>query len=117
MSPYIIPGLKGIKLPIYAFMSKTTPEKIIEVTCDVLNLKLEDISKKCRHRQVVEARHIICYILVKKIGMTLDKVGKEYMGGRDHSTVINSIKKFGNLYDTEEEFRNKVYNIMSNIVV
>lgn len=117
MNPYIIPGLKGAKLPIQIFMNKTTPNRIIEVTCDILQIDKELVAKKGRSRQIAEARHIISYIFVKKLGMTLDKVGKEYLGGRDHSTVINSIRKFNNLYETEDEFKNKVYSIMSNIVI
>lgn len=117
MNAYIIPGLKGARLPVKLFLDKTTPEKVVKATCEALNIDRSDVVGKTRKKEVVEARHIISFILVKKVGLTLKRVGQYYLGGRDHTTVINSIKKFDNLYQTEEGFRAKVYTITNNISI
>lgn len=117
MNAYIIPGLRGAKLPVHLFLNKTTPERVVRATCEVLNVERDDLVGKTRKKEVVEARHIISFILVKRVGLTLKRVGQYYLGGRDHTTVINSIKKFDNLYETEETFRAKVYTITNNISI
>jgi chromosomal replication initiation ATPase DnaA len=50
------------------------------------------------------------------MGMTLKAVGIEVLGGRDHTTVINSIKKFSNLYETEELFKENSNLIVENLM-
>lgn len=115
MNAYIIPGIRGAKLPVNLFLNRTTAERVVRATCDVLNVDINDLIGKTRKKEVVEARHIISFILVKRVGLTLKTVGQLYLGGRDHTTIINSLKKFDNLYDTEESFRDKVYTITGNI--
>ena len=107
MNPYIIPGLKQTKIPSKYFMisSNISPEKVIVEVCQHYNVEPNRLTTKCRKRDVAFARHTICWIFVRKLGMTLGKVGREYLGGRDHSTVINSTKVFQNMYDTDENFR------------
>lgn len=117
MNPYVFPGLKGTRLQVQFFLKETTPEKLIEATCEVLNIEHKQLVGKTRKREVVEARHIISFILVKKAGMTLEKVGMKYLGGRDHSTVINSLRQFNALYDTEEQFQKKFYSVLNNISI
>ena len=116
-NPYTFPGLRGAKIPVQLFVYKTPPEKIIKVACEVLGVEYHAFVGKGRRKEVCEARHIVSYILVKKLYMTLERVGSEYLGKRDHTTVINSIRKFNNLYDTEEDFRNKVHIILDNVNV
>jgi chromosomal replication initiator protein len=117
LNPYTFPGLKGAKIPVQLFVKKTPPNKIIKTTCEVLSIEIDDFMGKNRKKDVCEARHIVCYILVKKLGLTLGNTGLKYLGNRDHSTVINSIRKFNNLYETEESFRNKVHLILDNVNV
>ena len=61
-------------------------------------------------------RHFVSWFLVKQMGMTLKSVGVEVLGGRDHTTVINSIKKFSNLYETEELFKENSNLIVENLM-
>ena len=54
-----------------------------------------------RKKQYAEARHIICDILHNHVQCTLREIG-ELLGGRDHTTVINSINKIKDwCYDTD----------------
>jgi chromosomal replication initiator protein len=116
-NPYTFPGLKGAKIPVQLFVNKTPPDDIIKIACRVLCVEIDDFLSKNRKKEISEARHIVSYLLVKKLGITLEKTGAAYLGNRDHTTVINSLRKFNNLYDTEEDFRNKVHIILDNINV
>lgn len=72
---------------------------------------VKSIKHKTRLRVVVELRHIFCYI-AKSMGYNLISIGK-YLNDRDHTTVINSITKFKNLFDTNDEGFMEKYEIIS----
>lgn len=74
------------------------------------NLKL---SSSSRIRPLSELRFIFFY-LAKRFGYTLQTIGN-YAGGRDHTTVIHGIQTFNNLYQVDEDFRNKANTIISEI--
>jgi chromosomal replication initiator protein len=47
-------------------------------------------------------------------GYSLKKIG-EFVGGRDHTTVIHSIREYKNRYQNEEHYRSMVNNIYNKI--
>lgn len=116
MNAYVIPGLRGAKIPPKYFSLYVTSDDVIEAVCENYNVSVNQIKSKNRHRRLVEARHVISWVLVKKIGMTLSEVGKKYLGGRDHTTVINSLSRFNDIYDTEEEFKNKADELIEKLM-
>lgn len=118
MNPYVIPGLKGVKVPAkyFAMSYKIKSEDIIDAVCETYCVSNEDIKGKSRKRDVVEARHVISWVLVKKMGMTLSEVGRTFLGGRDHTTVISSINRYSNLYDTEEAFKSKADELIERLI-
>lgn len=81
--------------------------KIIEVVNDVFGT---DCREKTRRKRVVYARHCVCYLLRQYTRMTLEEIA-ESVGNCDHSTVVNSIKVFHNLNDTDPEYTSKVAEI------
>lgn len=118
MNPYAIPGLKGIKIPPGYFASKMglTADVVVDCVCEVMEVSKALIPKKTRKRHIVEARHFIGWFLVKKKGMTLSSVGKNVLGGRDHTTIINNLEAFQNLYDTDDMFRAKADSIIDKLI-
>lgn len=117
MNPYTFPGLKNVKIPPRYFYMKrdVSVNKIVNTVCDVFGVETKDIKGKTRCRVVSDSRKAISFILHKKIGMTLESVGKEVMGGRDHTTIINCIKKYNELYMCDDEFKYKVDNVISKL--
>lgn len=67
-------------------------------------------TEQTRRKKVVYARHAACFFLREFTTMTLEDISNS-MGNKDHSTVINSIKVFKNLIETDEDYKNKVDNI------
>lgn len=68
---------------------------------------------KVRKREIVELRCIYCY-LAKSMGYSLNDIGKE-IGGRDHTTVIHSLKTFRDLMEISDIFRQKYDYVFSRI--
>ncbi|MBT4594462.1 chromosomal replication initiator protein DnaA [bacterium] len=72
------------------------------------NLSVDDIRSKKRDRQVTAARQETIYLMKKMTNATLRTIG-EYLGGRDHSTVIYAANKI------EKEIK-KDKNLVSSLV-
>jgi len=118
MNSYVIPGLKHRDVTKQYFVQKRgiPIQVVIEEACKVFNADPEKIPKKTRAQEVVNVRHFVSWFLVKQMGMTLKAVGVDVLGGRDHTTVINSIRKFSNLYETEEMFKENSNLIVENLM-
>lgn len=117
MNAYVIPGLKHREVTKQYFVQRRGMpiQVIINESCKVFDADPSDIVKKSRAQRVVNARHFVSWFLVKNMGMSLSSVGRDVLGGRDHSTIINSIKKFSNLYETEDLFKYKADLIVENL--
>jgi glycerol-3-phosphate dehydrogenase len=79
------------------FLNKAKPTYIIvrEVLFAVAEkhgVTPEDICSARRNLVVVLARHEVCYRLRKETPWSLPRIG-QYLGGKDHATVINGIRK------------------------
>ena len=118
MNPYVIPGLKHRDVTKQYFVQKRgIPIRVvIEEACKVFNADPDNIDRRTRAQEIVNVRHFVSWFLVKQMGMTLKAVGIEVLGGRDHTTVINSIRKFSNLYETEELFKENSNLIVENLM-
>jgi len=118
MNAYVIPGLRGVKVPAkyFAMSYKIKSEDVITAVCETYDVTVDQLRGKDRSRGIVEARHVTCWMLVKKMGMTLSEVGKTFLGGRDHTTVMSSIKRFNDIYETEDQFREKVDALVDNLM-
>jgi len=77
------------------------------------SLKKKGLAAKDRYRNIVELRCIFFFI-GRSMRYNLKQLGN-YMGGRDHTTVIHGINTFRNLYETDASFRSKYYLIINHI--
>lgn len=66
-----------------------------------------------RKREVVELRNIFC-ALARMMRFTCVTVG-QFLGGRDHTTVLHNVGTFNNLIETSESFREKYFLILTHI--
>jgi hypothetical protein len=71
------------------------------------------LDSRHRARPLVELRFIFFYI-ARTMRYDLTTIGK-YLKKRDHSTVIHGLTTFGNLYQTNEQFRQKYHTIINKI--
>lgn len=72
----------------------------LRVVSEVFGIEPEEIKGRSRLRNIVIARHAYCHLSSSLDPMgTLGRIGESI--GRDHSTVINSIKKCNDLRETD----------------
>ncbi len=70
--------------------SALTPEKIMASVAEQCGVTLEDITGKSQAREAVIPRQIAMYLIRKHLKIPYMKIGDIF--GRDHSTVMSSIK-------------------------
>lgn len=78
-------------------------KEIMGLVCKSYSVTEKDLTGPSRLKPIAHARHAFCYLCVKLDPMiTLKQVGN--LVGRDHSTIINSIKKCDDLRLTDYYF-------------
>ena len=84
------------------------PELIFQVVSDVYGIDRERLFKDCNRRPLPEARMVCFLITMNLFNFTCIRVGM--LTSRDHSTVLNGIKKIKQLASVDE-------NVLSSIML
>lgn len=84
-----------------------TPAGIIMTVARYFSLPPEDISGKNRDRKTALARHIAIMLCRELLGLSLVQTGRVF-SGRDHSSVLYSIKKIKQLQASDKDMHNQV---------
>ena len=69
-----------------------TIDKIQKIVSDAFRIKVSDLKSKNRQKQIVTARQIGMKLVQKYLKKTLKDIGRAF-GGKDHTTVLNNIRK------------------------
>ena len=91
-----------------------SPSVIISYICKYFNLEEDVIRGQSRSRDIVNARQIAMYLIRRMTGLSLDVIGKEF-DGRDHTTVLHSLRKTEKQMQTDPSFAELVKSITTNI--
>ncbi len=71
---------------------EVTPDLILQIVSDHLNIQAIDILGQKRNKEIANARQIVMYLCRNMTSTPLQQIGK-FLGGRDHTTVIHGIEK------------------------
>lgn len=96
---------------------KTTrihPDDIIKHVCDFYNIKQTQIKGPKRDASLVRARQVAMYLLKKELGLTLVEIGN-YLGGRDHTTIMHGLSKVENLVVSNSPLSEDIVGITSTL--
>lgn len=81
--------------------------KIINIVADFYAVSPESIKGLSRKKDVLKARHIVCYLARKKNHLSYPKIGS-FLNGRDHSTIMNAYKKISIKVFKSDNLRNEI---------
>ncbi len=84
-----------------------SPERIREVVAGRWRVRPEALSSKRRTKDLTVPRQVAMYLIKEALGISLVHIG-ELFGGRDHSTVIHSIRKVEEEMERDPAFKKKV---------
>ncbi len=82
-------------------------QNIKKLVAEHFELSLEKLQSSTRKRNIVIARQLSMYLAKNYTNNSLKSIGSEF-GGKDHSTVIYSIKAVQDLMDTDLLFKDTV---------
>lgn len=77
---------------------------LTDIVCEVYEVDRSLIFSKNRKRELVDARHALAYFLRKTTKHSFAIIGKimaSPMRKRDHATILNSVKVYNDLLDTD----------------
>jgi len=91
-----------------------TTDTIIEETAKYYMQTAEDVKGQSRVADTALARQIAMYMIRKLTNLSLKDIGSVF-DGRDHSTVLTSVRKVEKKIRDEADFSNIIRDITSNI--
>ncbi len=91
-----------------------TVELIIKEVSNHFSIKTSDIKSSRRIKSIMQPRQIAIYLSRKLTDFSLVSIGEKF-GGKDHTTVIHSIKKVEEEIKVNKEFKSVVEQIESRI--
>ena len=91
-----------------AIKERIDPEYVLALIAAHLGVTVEDIKRHCKEAWIIDQRHAACAYLKFRHKMGLKKIG-ELIGGRDHSTITNSIQKHNLWMKNNKPYRD-LYN-------
>ena len=89
--------------------SKVTAKKVIEMISTQYGVSVTDMKSKKRQKKIVETRQIAMYLLKNndELDLSLTAIGGLF-GGKDHSTVISSIRKIDKKTKEDVAFKKEI---------
>ena len=91
-----------------------TPDNILDYISKYYGIEKEIICGQQRVKDAVAARQIAMYLMRNLTNLPLKEIGEEF-GGRNHATVLSSIRKVEELLKSDPEISATVRDITSNI--
>ena len=83
------------------------PEAIRNHVAEVWGTKGDALASRGRTRKVMVPRQVAMFLIRELLGTSLQQIGRVF-GGRDHSTVIHSIRKVEERLNSDDAFRAQV---------
>ena len=81
---------------------------ILKEICYTCGVSIQDIQAPNKgKREISDARHIAATLIQKYSTLSYDNIGKKFLGGRDHSTIIHSLRATQSLLAFNKEFKAK----------
>lgn len=93
---------------------KITPDLIIKTVSEHLNILEDDIRSKKRSQDIATARQIVMYLCREYTVLALKSIGNA-VGGKDHATVINGIKRIEEKMNEDSAFKASIDTIIKKL--
>jgi len=92
-----------------------TIENIIKTVCDYFKINVREMLSQRRSRYLVRPRQIAMYLTKNLTSKSLPDIGREF-AGRDHTTVIHSVKTIDKLRGRDEEMSKAIEKLKNKLL-
>lgn len=91
-----------------------TIEEIQRLASEHFNIRLADLKSKTRTKPLVTARQAAMYLIKKHMDKPLVDIGRAF-GGKDHTTVINALRRIEDQLHKDSEIKKDIEELESRI--
>ncbi|MCB0407705.1 MAG: chromosomal replication initiator protein DnaA, partial [Bdellovibrionales bacterium] len=91
-----------------------TIEEIQKIVSDHFKISFRDLSAKTRTKPIVTARQIAMWLIKKHLDKSLVDIGRSF-GKRDHTTVMNALRKVDDQLNKDSEIKKYIEELESRI--
>jgi len=113
----IQPTLDNVKNLVKEFLGSASrrlnPASITSVTADVFGVNKDALKGKKRKREILVPRQVAMFLIRDMTNLPLEEIGEYF--DRDHSTVVNSIKRVKILLDQDASFKRQVEEVKRSL--
>ncbi|MDP2849022.1 MAG: DnaA/Hda family protein [Humidesulfovibrio sp.] len=81
-----------------------TVDVVIDIVCQHYQVSKKDVLGEDRRQNIALARQVAMYLCRHMLGLSYPALGRSF-GGKDHSTVIYSVKKINEIQEDEKEMK------------
>ena len=89
--------------------------QIKAAVCGVFDLTEDDLIGPNREQKYTHARHVFVGLARSMTDYSMSDIGR-YLGGRDHTTIFNSERRFEHLCDVNEHFLRRVDEVRAIVL-
>ena len=94
--------------------SEVGPDEIVRKVADKFGISVDSMTGRDRSRQIALPRQIAMYILREEANISLPQIG-EFLGGRDHTTIMYGCDKIADLLERDDRLRRQVIQIKEQL--
>ncbi len=87
-----------------------TLQIVIDAVTRFYSVKLSDLQSKRRHKSITEPRQVCMWLARQHTRFSLEEIGG-YFGGRDHTTVMHSIRMVEQRMELEAQFAEQIQTL------
>ena len=91
-----------------------TPDKILSTVSEHMNVSINDIQSSKRSKDIATARQTVMYLCRNLTDKSLQSIG-ETVGGKDHATVYNGIKRIEDKIKSDSQFEASINAIINKL--
>jgi len=91
-----------------------TVEDVQRLAADHFRVRIVDLKSQNRSKPLVVARQVAMYLIKKYLGKSLVEIGRAF-GGKDHTTVINAIKRIESQLQKDSDLKKDVEELQDRI--
>ena len=116
ISPYVYPGIKDTSeyVKIKKFdRDKISKDEVLSIISRHCSVSVGKILTRIREREIIDARHMYIAVMRNIFRYPVTEIGK--MVDRDHTTVLDSLKKFTSRYQNYDDYRDVANSIFNEV--
>lgn len=116
ISPYVYPGIRDTSeyVKIRKFdRDKISKSEILAIVSQHCSVSTNKILTRIREREVIDARHMYIAVMRYIFRHPVTEIGR--MVDRDHTTILDSLKKFTSRYQNYDDYREVADSIFKEV--